>query len=54
MADSVLENPPRASDFTVNIATAAASRSSKNVLSTLPEVIIFYHTGKGLKLGKFV
>ena len=26
----------------------------KKVLSTLPEVILFYHTGKGIYLGKFV
>ena len=36
------------------IATAAATNSPKAALSTLPEVINFYHTGKGLYLGKFV
>ena len=54
LAKNVLKNPSRALDITANIASAAASRSPKNVLSTLPEVINFYHTGKGLNLGKFV
>ena len=54
LAKNVLKNPSRALDITANIASAAASRSPKNVLSTLPEVINFYHTGKGLYLGKFV
>ena len=52
-AKNVLKNPSRALVITANIATAAASRSPKNALSTLPEVINFYHTGKGLHLGKF-
>ena len=38
--------------ITANIASAAASRSPKNVL-TLPGVIKFYHTGKGLYLPRF-
>ena len=54
LAKNVLKNPGRALDITANIATAAASRSPKNVLSTLTEVINFYRTGKGLYLGKFV
>ena len=44
LAKDVLKNPSRALDITANIATAAASRSPNNVLSTLPEVINFYHT----------
>ena len=44
----------RALDITANIATAAASRNPKNVMSTLPELITVYNTGKGLYLGKFV
>ena len=48
LSKNVLKKPSRALDFTANIATAAASRSPENVLSTLPEVINFYHTGKGL------
>ena len=54
MAKNVLSNPGRALDLTAKIATAAASRNSKQVLSTLPELITFYNTGKGLYLEKFV
>ena len=54
MAKNVLKNPSRALDITANIATAAASRNPKSVMSTLPELIIFYNTGKGLHSGKFV
>ena len=54
MAKNVLSNPGRALDLTAKIATAAASRNSKQTLSTLPELITFYNTGKGLYLGKFV
>ena len=54
LAKNVISNPGRALDFTAKIATAAATKSPKAALSTLPEVINFYHTGKGLYLGKFV
>ena len=54
MAKNVLSNPRRALDLTAKIATAAASRNSKQALSTKPELITFYSTGKGLHLGKFV
>ena len=54
MAKNVLSNPGRALDLTEKIATAAASRNSKQALSTLPELITFYNTGKGLYLGNFV
>ena len=53
MAKNVLTNPGRALDLTAKIATAAASRNSKQALSTLPELITFYHTGKGLYLPRF-
>ena len=39
MAKNVLSNPGRALDLTAKIATAATSRNSKQVLSTLPELI---------------
>ena len=52
MAKNLLKNPGRALDITANIATAAASRNPKNVMSTLPELITFYNTGKGLYLGQ--
>ena len=54
LAKNVLSNPGRALDLTAKIATAAATKSPKAALSTLPEVINFYHTGKGIYLGKFV
>ena len=47
LATNVLKNPGRALEITSNIATAAATKSPKAALSTLPEVINFYHTGKG-------
>ena len=54
MAKNVINNPGRALDLTAKIASAAASRNSKQGLSTLPEFITSYNTGKGLYLGKFV
>ena len=53
MAKNVLSNPGRALDLTAKIATAAAYRNSKQALSTLPELITFYNTGKGLYLPRF-
>ena len=50
LAKNVLSNPAQALDLTPKIATAAATKSPKAALSTLPEVINFYHTGKGLYL----
>ena len=41
MAKNVLRNPGQALDLTAIIATAAASKNSKQALSTLPELIIF-------------
>ena len=54
LAKNVISNPGRALDSTAKIATAAATKSPIAALSTLPEVINFYHTGKGVYLGKFV
>ena len=54
MARNVLSNPGRALDLKAKTATAAASRNSKQALSTLPKGIAFYNTGKGLYLGKVV
>ena len=54
MAKIVLSNPGRALDLTTKIAPAAVSKNSKQALSTLPELITFYNTAKGLYLGKFV
>ena len=54
LATNVLKNPGRALEIGANVATAGASRNPKAALSALPEVINFYHKGKGLYLGKFV
>ena len=54
MAKNVLGYLGRALDLTAEIVTAAASRISKQAPSTLPELITFYNTEKGLHLGKFV
>ena len=54
MAKNVLSNPELALDLTARKATAAASKNSKQAQATLPELITFYNTGKGLYLGKFV
>ena len=54
LAKNVSSNPGRALVLTAKLATAAASRNAKQALSTLPELITFYNTGKGLYLGKFV
>ena len=53
-ATNALKKPGRALEFTSNIATAARTESPKAALSSLDEVKKFYHTGKGLYLGKFV
>ena len=54
MSKNVLKNPGRASDITTNIVSAAASSNTKQTFSALPALIIFYITGKGFDLGKFV
>ena len=54
MAKNILSNPGRALNLTAKIATAAACRNSKQALSTLPELVPFYNTRKGIYLGKFV
>ena len=54
LATNALKNPARFLEIGANVATAAASRNPKAALSTLPEVIIFYHTGKGLYLPRFI
>ena len=53
LATNALKNPARFLEIGANVATAAATKNPKAALSTLPEVINFYHTGKGLYLGKF-
>ena len=54
LANNALKNPSRFLEIGANVAAATASRNPKAALSALPEVIVFYHAGKGLYLGKFV
>ena len=54
MATNVLKNPARALEIGANVGSAIASKSPKAALSSLPDVINFYYTGKRLHLGKFV
>ena len=54
LAKNALKNPSRFLEIGANVATAAASRNPKAALSTLPEVIKFYHEGRGFYLGKFI
>ena len=54
LAKNVINNPGRALDLISKITTTVTTKSPKAALSTLPEVINFYHTGKCLYLGKFV
>ena len=54
MAKNVISNPGRVLDLKAKIATAAVSKTSKPAPSTLPELITFFNTGKGLYLGTFV
>ena len=54
LATKALKNPSRFLKIGANVATAAVSKNPKAALSALAEVIIFYHAGKGLYLGKFV
>ena len=54
LATNALKKPSRFLEIGANVATAAISKNPKVVLSALSELIIFYHTGKGLYLRKFV
>ena len=54
MAKNVLKNPRRFLNISANVATAAASRNPKNVITALPDVINFYQTGSAFYLGRFV
>ena len=49
-----LKNPGRALEKISNSATAVATKSAKAALSSITEVISFYHTDRGLYLGKIV
>ena len=53
MARNVLSNTGRTLDLPAKIATAAVSKNANQALSTLPELITFYNTGKSLYICKF-
>ena len=53
LATNALKNPAGFLENGANVATAVASRNPKAALSTLPEVINFHHTGRGLYLPRF-
>ena len=50
LATNALKNPSRFLEIGANVATAAVSKNPKAAISALPELINFYHTGKGLYL----
>ena len=54
LASNALKNASRILEFGAKVAAAAVSKNPKAALSAPPEVINFYHTGKGLYLGKLV
>ena len=54
VAKNELKNPGRALNITTVVASAVFYRNPKAVLSSLPGLVFFYHTGKMLYLGKFV
>ena len=54
LATDALKNPAIFLEIGANVATVAANRNLKAALSTLPEVINFYHTGKGLYLPRLI
>ena len=54
IAKASIKDPRPALEIGANVCSGLASRSPKAALSSLTEVINFYHTGKGLYLGKFV
>ena len=54
LATNALKLPGRALEIGANVTTAAASGNPKAVLSTLPEVVKFYHKRRCVYLGKFI
>ena len=54
IATNAPKNSGRFLEIGANVATAAASRNPQPALSSLPEVIFFYHTGKDFYFGNFV
>ena len=53
LAKKVLKNRGRVLEMEAIVGSAFAYWSPKLALSSLPEVINFYHTGEGFYVGKF-
>ena len=47
LATNVVKNPRRVPELQAKTGAAAVSTNPKAGLSTVPDVITFYHTGKG-------
>ena len=54
LATKALNNPVRFLEIGANVVNAAASGNRLAALSTLLEVVNFYHTGRGGYYGKLV
>ena len=54
MAKSGSKNPGRALDITADTVRGAACKNPEAALSTITDVINFYHTSEGYHLGKNV
>ena len=54
LAQTVLENPGKALENGANAVSTFISLNLKAVLSIWPELITFYHTGKGVYFNKFM
>ena len=54
LALNVLKSPWLALKIGANVGSAFANRNLEAALSSLPELINFYHTGKGVYQDKFV
>ena len=52
LAKNVLKDPGRALELGANVGSAFASRSPKTTLSSIPQFINFFHTGKSSYFGK--
>ena len=53
MAKKVLRIPRTTLKTGTNVGSAFATKSPEAALSSLPESIHFYHTGRNIYLGKF-
>ena len=54
MATNVTKDPGKAEEERAKFGSSPVSRNTRTAFSTIPVVFNFYHTGKGLSLGKLV